>query len=94
MDSTSIPNVLLIGSENVFATELPNSSVVFLPCTLSPPIGSVQVGPENQAVTEAANQEGHQVDGWDDGEGGRPVAIVAVEEGSGRRGGGGEEVGV
>lgn len=90
MNSTSIANVLLIVSEN----ELPNSCVVYLSCTLSPPLGSVQVGPKNQTITEATNQEGHEVDGWDDGEGGRPVTVVTVEEGSGRRGGGGEEVGI
>ncbi|TNN75984.1 Endonuclease domain-containing 1 protein [Liparis tanakae] len=60
----------------------------------SPPIGPVQVGPQHQAVAQATDQEGQQVDGRDDGEGRRPVAEVAVDEWGGRRGGGGEEVGI
>lgn len=80
--STSTVNALLTGSENASATELSSSL----------PIGSVQVGPQHQTVAEATNQEGQQVDGWDDGEGGRPVTVVAVEKRRGRRRGGGEEV--
>lgn len=86
--STSTVNVLLTGSEDARATELSNSSFVSGP--RSPPLSSVQEGPQHQTVAEATNQEGQQVDAWDDGEGGRPVAVVTVEEGRGRRRGGGE----
>lgn len=81
LNSSGSVNVLLSGS----AAKLSNSSLVFVSGPRSPPLGSVQVHPEHQAVAEATNQEGEQVDGWDDVEGGRPVGVVAVEEGRGRR---------
>lgn len=80
--------VLPTDSQN--ATKM--SSLLLDLCPCSPQIGSVQVDPKHQAVAEATNQESQQVDGGDDGEGGRPVAVVAVEEGKGSGRGGGEEV--
>lgn len=88
MKSTRTANLLLTGSES--ATEL--SHPRFASSPRPPPLSSVQVGPQHQAVAKATNHKGQQVYGGDDGEGGRPVTVVTVEEGEGRRGGGGEEV--
>lgn len=51
-----------------------------------PPLSSVQVGPEHQGVAQATNHKGQQVDRWNNGEGGRPVAVVTVEGRRRRRG--------
>lgn len=57
------------------------------------PICPVQISPQHQAVAQATNQEGQQVDRGNDGKRGRPVTVVAVvEERRWRRGRGGEEV--
>lgn len=89
VNSPSSVNVLLTGSG---ATKTFDSYLLYIPSSRSSPLDSVQVDPEHQAVAKATNQKGQQVDGWDDGEGGRPVSVIAVEEGRGRRRGGGEEV--
>lgn len=54
------------------------------------PVGSTQVHREHQAVTKATHQEGQNIDRRDDGEGGIPVAVVAVIQSGGGSGGGGE----
>lgn len=87
MISASFVTLLLTTSES--AAGLSNSFPPSLPRLSPPPLSSVQIGPEHQAVAKATNQESQQVDRGDDEERGGPVAVVTEERES--RSGGGEE---
>ena len=78
----SAVDVLISVFENGSAAELSASSSASVPH--SPPLSSVQVSPQHQAVAEATDEEGQHIDGGNDGERGGPVTVITVQR---RRGG-------